>query len=70
VFPTTPEVLKEVLRSKRYSFTKSLLVTNGIGNTSGKKGLLFTEGEGLKVERKLLLPAFSHGKIKRPAPEV
>lgn len=70
MFPTTPEVLKEVLHRKRYSFTKSLLVTNGVGNTSEKKGLLFVEGEEPEVDRKLLLPAFPHAQIKRQGPEV
>ncbi|PUU77233.1 hypothetical protein B9Z19DRAFT_1086631 [Tuber borchii] len=37
-------VLKGVLQRKDYIFTKWALVTNDIGNTPGKKGLLSTEG--------------------------
>jgi len=59
VFLTTPEVLKGVLHTRSYSFIKLPLVTNDIGNILGKKGLLFSEGEECKVQRKLLLPAFS-----------
>ena len=68
VFPTTPEVLKEVLHTKSYSFIKPPLVTRDIGNILGKKGLLFAEGEEHKVQRKSLLPAFSHGHIKGLVP--
>ena len=37
-------VLKGVLRTKDYILTKSPLVTNDMGNTPGKKGLLSAEG--------------------------
>ena len=37
-------VLKGVLQRKDYIFTKSPLITNDIGNTPGKKGLLSAEG--------------------------
>lgn len=40
-YPVTPEVLKEVLHTKSCDFIKLPLVTNGIGNTPGKKGVLF-----------------------------
>ena len=68
VFPTTPEVLKEVLHTKSYSFVKPPLVTRNIGSILGKKGLFFAEGEEHMVQRKLLLPAFSHGHIKGLVP--
>jgi len=68
VFPTTPEVMKEVLHTKSYSFIKPPLLTNDIGNIIGKKGLLFAEGEEHKMQRKLLLPAFSHAHIKGLVP--
>jgi len=68
IFPTTPEVLKEVLHTKSYSFIKPPILTNDIGGILGKKGLLFTEGEEHKMQRKLLLPAFSHAHIKGLVP--
>ncbi|KAG0133876.1 cytochrome P450 [Tuber indicum] len=68
VFPTTPEVLKEVLHTKSYTFIKPTLLTNDIGRILGRKGLLFAEGEEHKVQRKLLLPAFSHAHIKGLVP--
>ncbi|PUU84152.1 cytochrome P450 [Tuber borchii] len=68
IFPTTPEVLKEVLHTKSYSFIKPPLVARNIGSILGKKGLLFAEGEEHKVQRKLLLPAFSHAHIKGLVP--
>ena len=37
-------MLKGVLQRKDYIFTKSPLITNDIGNTPGKKGLLSAEG--------------------------
>ena len=64
VLLTMLKMLKEVLQIKSYGFIKRPLVTNDIGMILGKKGLLFTEGEEHKMERKLLLPAFSHAHIK------
>jgi len=69
VFPATPVVLKEVLYTERYSIIKPLLVTSDIGNILGEKGLLFAEGGGYKMQRKLVLPAFSHARVKGPALE-
>ena len=43
--PHDAGVLKEVLQIEGYGFIKPPLVTNDIGNTLGKKGLLFAEGE-------------------------
>lgn len=53
-----------MLHRKSYSF-KLPLVTNDIGKTLGE-GLLFAEGGLYEVQRKLMLPAFSHAYIKGP----
>ena len=37
-------LLKGVLQTQDYIFTKLPLITNDIGNIPGKKGLLFAEG--------------------------
>ncbi|RPA96817.1 cytochrome P450 [Choiromyces venosus 120613-1] len=68
IFPTTPEMLKEVLHTKSYSFIKPPLLTKDVGNIFGTKGLLFAEGEVHKLQRKLMLPAFSHAHIKGLVP--
>jgi len=62
VFPT------EALRANNSSFFKLLLVTNDIGNTPGKEGPLFAEGEEPEAQRNLLLTALSQAHIKELAP--
>lgn len=56
-------VLKGVLHTKRYSFTKLPLVTNDIGNILREKGTLLTKGKEYQAQGRLLLPIFSHAHI-------
>ncbi|KAL7269806.1 hypothetical protein RUND412_007511 [Rhizina undulata] len=64
----TPEALKEVLHQKCYSFEKPQLFRDGIGRILGLRGLLFTEHDEHKRQRKIILPAFAHGHIKSIVP--
>lgn len=61
MFLTTLEVLNQALHTKSYS-VKPPLVMNDIGKIIGE-GPWFAEGEEYEVQRKLLLPAFSHARI-------
>ncbi|KAL7265815.1 hypothetical protein RUND412_011658, partial [Rhizina undulata] len=66
--PTTPETLKEILHQKSYIFIKPPEMRLNIGKILGPTGLLFSEGEEHKQQRRILLPAFSHGHIKNLVP--
>ncbi|CUS11563.1 unnamed protein product [Tuber aestivum] len=68
VLPTTAEALKEVLHTKSYCFIKPPILTSDVAKILGRTGLLFVEGEEHKMQRKLLLPAFSHAHIKALVP--
>ena len=45
VFPTTPEVLKQVLRKKSYSFIKLPLVRNNIRDIFWEEGAAVRRGQ-------------------------
>lgn len=64
VFPTTLEVLKVVLHTKGYGFSKLPRVKDEIGSILEKKGQLLAKSEKCKVQRKSLLLAFLHAHIK------
>jgi len=64
VSPTTPEVPKEALHANNSSFLKLLLVANGIGNTPGKEGSPFAEGEEPETRGIWYCP-LSHTRILR-----
>ncbi|THC89194.1 hypothetical protein EYZ11_011365 [Aspergillus tanneri] len=62
VFVTSPKGLSEVLIQKNYEFSKPYKLRQGLGRILGV-GLLIAEGEDHKIQRKHLMPAFSHRHI-------
>lgn len=59
VMPTSPEVFKELLHTKSYIFQKPGIIRNGAGSILGRSGLLFSEGEQHRIQRRHMSPAFS-----------
>ena len=68
IIPTKPTVLHEVLQSKSYIFEKPALIRNAIGQILGIRGILFSEGEVHKMQRKHMLPAFSYRHLRGLVP--
>ncbi|KAI8628017.1 cytochrome P450 [Xylariaceae sp. FL1651] len=64
VIVATPEALAEVLTTKSYQFKKPQAFVTGLEPITGM-GLLLTEGDQHKAQRKALLPAFSFRHIKQ-----
>ena len=69
ILPTSPEILKEVLHTRPYTFAKPAKFRIGVGRVrTGLRALPFAEGEEHKQQRKVLTPAFSYGQIKALVP--
>lgn len=68
VFPTSPKVLQEVMHTKGYIFQKAPMVRRSIGKMFGMHGMLFSEGEQHKVQRRHMLPAFSYRHLRELIP--
>ena len=68
VFPTSPKVLQEVMHTKGYIFQKAPMVRRSIGKMVGMHGMLFSEGEQHKVQRRHMLPAFSYRHLRELIP--
>lgn len=64
VFPTSPKVLQEVMHTKAYIFQKAPMVRKSIGKLLGMQGMLFSEGEQHKIQRKHILPAFAYRHLR------
>lgn len=60
---TSPQAISEVLVTNSYDFVKSPEVRLGIGRLIGD-GLVLSEGDAHKFQRKLLNPAFAFRRIK------
>ncbi|KAJ9495338.1 hypothetical protein H2202_009125 [Exophiala xenobiotica] len=60
---TSPKALSEILVSQAYSFTKPGSVKKRLSYITGN-GLLVSDGENHKAQRKSLMPAFSYRHIK------
>jgi len=69
VFPTSPKVLQEVMHTKGYIFQKAPMVRRSIGKMLGMHGMLFSEGEQHKVQRRHMLPAFSYRHLRDLIPD-
>ncbi|SMQ45992.1 unnamed protein product [Zymoseptoria tritici ST99CH_3D7] len=67
VVPCTPAALAEVLVTKNYDFVKPDQLKHGLGRILGR-GILLTEGEEHKFQRKNLSPAFAFRHIKEIYP--
>ncbi|KAI1427088.1 cytochrome P450 [Xylaria sp. FL1777] len=63
VIVASPEALAEVLTTKSYHFRKPQMVVDALKPIAGL-GLLLSEGELHKQQRKTLLPAFAYRHIK------
>ncbi|KAK0702076.1 cytochrome P450 [Lasiosphaeria miniovina] len=63
----TPEAHREVLQTHCYSFRKPDILYRLVGEIIGR-GLLFTEGEEHKKQRRILAGLFSASSIKRMLP--
>lgn len=61
------QALQDVLQTQCYEFPKPPYITKQLQGVLGN-GLLFAEGEAHKRQRKLLMPAFSYGRIKSLVP--
>ncbi|KAK9371021.1 cytochrome P450 [Lipomyces kononenkoae] len=57
VIPPSEQALQEILQTKAYCFTKPPSLTRSLVSVLGN-GILFTEGDVHKQQRKLLMPAF------------
>lgn len=68
VFPTSPKVLQEVMHAKAYIFRKAPMVRRSIGKLLGMHGMLFSEGEQHKIQRRYILPAFSYRHLRELIP--
>ncbi|KAF8466991.1 cytochrome P450 [Kalaharituber pfeilii] len=68
VMPTNTRVLQEVLVTKSYVFHKPELVQNTIAQILGATGILFSEGEQHKIQRRHMLPAFSYRHLRELIP--
>ncbi|KAH0614630.1 uncharacterized protein H6S33_000266 [Morchella sextelata] len=68
IVPTSAKTLSEALHQKSYSFIKPDFMRNSIGRILGLQGILFSEGDEHRHQRKVLLPAFSHSQIKNLVP--
>jgi len=64
IFPTNPKVLQEVMHTKGYIFQKAPMVRRSIGKLLGMHGMLFSEGEQHKAQRRHMLPAFSYRHLR------
>lgn len=64
---TSPKALAEVLNSKNYDFQRPQFLLAGIGKILGI-GLLLSEGEDHKTQRKGFTPAFAFRHIKKLYP--
>ena len=60
---TSPKALAEVLTLNNYEFIKPSMLTSGLGRILGA-GLIISEGDEHKAQRKLLMPAFAFRHIK------
>jgi cytochrome P450 len=63
VLPTTPKALAEVLVTKNYTFIKPPFFRENLGRLLGN-GILFSEGDEHKRQRRNLMPAFGFRHIK------
>ncbi|KAK3362785.1 cytochrome P450 [Lasiosphaeria hispida] len=61
---TSPKALAEVLTTKSYDFQKPESLRFSIGRILGMTGILFTEGDEHRTQRRNLLPAFAFRRIK------
>ncbi|KAK0730527.1 cytochrome P450 [Lasiosphaeris hirsuta] len=61
---TSPKALAEVLTTKSYDFQKPDSLRFSIGRILGMTGILFTEGDEHRAQRRSLLPAFAFRHIK------
>jgi len=61
-------IVSAVKVQKGYSFIRLPLVTSDTCSIAWKRGPLFAEGKEPKMQRKFLMPAFSHRYIKGPEP--
>lgn len=68
VFPVSAKLLQEVMHTKSYQFEKPPLMRKSIGKALGLHGLLFSEGEQHKMQRKHILPAFSYRHLRDLVP--
>lgn len=64
VVPTSPKVLHEAMYTKGYIFQKEPRVRRSVGRMFGMHGMLFSEGEQHKIQRKHVLPAFSYRHLR------
>lgn len=63
VIPASPEALAEVLTTKSYLFKKPPEVVTALTPFAGR-GILLSEGDQHKLQRKTLMPAFAYRHIK------
>ncbi|KAI9715409.1 MAG: hypothetical protein M1828_000869 [Chrysothrix sp. TS-e1954] len=63
VIPTSAQALREVLSEKSYEFVKPDQLSRGLGQILGN-GILLSEGDEHRIQRKNLMPAFSYRHVK------
>ncbi|KAF8458210.1 putative P450 monooxygenase [Kalaharituber pfeilii] len=68
VMPTNAKVLQEVLHTKSYMFEKPATLRNSISQILGASGMLLSEGEQHKIQRRHMLPAFSYRHLRELIP--
>ncbi|CAB4478294.1 cytochrome P450 [Rhizophagus irregularis] len=65
LFIADPKIIQEIILNKNYDFIKPY---NTSAIAIAGKGLLFSEGEDHKRQRKMMSPAFTHNNIKEMIP--
>ncbi|KAI5807373.1 cytochrome P450 [Peziza echinospora] len=69
IIPTTAKTMHELLHTKSYIFRKPEQLRRNVGQITGIRGMLFTEGDQHRVQRKHMLPAFSYKHLKGLVPK-
>ncbi|KAK9324057.1 cytochrome P450 [Lipomyces orientalis] len=67
LIPVSPRALLEILQTQSYTFIKPPFIARSLNGVLGN-GILFSEGDVHKHQRKLLMPAFAYSHVKSLAP--